>query len=94
MFLPWAKCSHLFWNCYWKIDKSKDQDRDSERERDNEYNRTKKILVRTHGLPNKVGGVADKQLSFMRVGHGNEGKEEGEKMQSLSKWQGGCGTTK
>lgn len=58
------------------------------RERDNEYKRREKILVSTHGLANKVGGVEDKQVSFMRVGHGNEGKEEGEKMQSFSKWQG------
>lgn len=33
MFLPQAKCSHLFWNCWWKIDKSQDQDGDRGRER-------------------------------------------------------------
>lgn len=60
MFLPWAKCSHLFWNCWWKIDKSKDRDGDRRRKGERQIMRRRsknKFLVSRHGFQNGVGVV-------------------------------------
>lgn len=45
-----------------------------------------KFLVSSHGLQNGVGVVGEEGLRFMRVGQGDEEKDEWEKRQCFSKW--------
>lgn len=84
MFLPRARCSHLFSNCWWKIDKSEDGDGDRGRERGRERKRVEKKFLVSSMAQEKKGGGWDNEggreggrsggVRFMRVGQVDEEK--------------------